>query len=79
LDEEIPVHAAKGNIIVQCLEGHVTFSTMGKNVELQAGHLFYLKMGEPHSLKATEDSSLLLTILFHSDLSVAGSTPSPSL
>ncbi|MCY3005432.1 MAG: cupin domain-containing protein [Planctomycetota bacterium] len=78
-NKEIPVHAAKGNIIVQCLEGHVTFSTMGKNVELQAGHLFCLKLGEPHSLKATEDSSLLLTILFHSDLSVAGSTPSPSL
>lgn len=72
-NKEIPVHSAKGDIIVQCLEGHVTFSTKGRNLELLAGHLFYLKTGEPHSLKAVEDSSLLLTILFHSDVSVAGS------
>ncbi len=66
-NKEIPVHAAKGDIIVQCLEGHVTFSTMGKNVELPAGHLFYLKTGEPHSLKAVEDSSLVLTLLLRLD------------
>ncbi len=78
-NKEIPVHAAKGNIIVQCLEGHVTFSTMGKNVELKAGHIFYLKTGEPHSLKAVEDSSLLLTILYHRDATVTGSSSSLSL
>ena len=66
-NKEIPVHAAKGDIIVQCLEGHVAFSTMGKNLELRAGHMFYLKTGEPHSLKAVEDSSLLLTILLHKE------------
>ncbi len=66
-NKEIPVHAAKGDIIVQCLEGHVTFSTMGKNLELRAGHILYLKTGEPHSLKAVEDSSLLLTILLHKE------------
>ena len=62
-NKEIPIHSAKGDIIVQCLEGHVTFTTMGKNVELRAGHMFYLKAREPHSLKAVEDSSLLLSIL----------------
>ena len=77
-NKEIPVHSAKGDIIVQCLEGHVTFSTMGKNVELHAGHLFYLKTGVPHSLKAVEDSSLMLTMLLHLDESVAGSSTCPS-
>jgi quercetin dioxygenase-like cupin family protein len=59
-NKEIPVHSAKGDIIVQCLEGHVNFSTMEKSLELRAGHMFYLRAGEPHSLKAVEDSSLLL-------------------
>ena len=64
-NKEIPVHIAKGDIIVQCLEGHVAFSTMGKSLELQAGHMLFLKAGEPHSLKAVEDSSLLLTMFLH--------------
>ncbi len=78
-NKEIPVHTAKGNIIVQCIEGHVTFSTMGKHVELKAGHILYLKTGEPHSLKAVENSSLLLTIVSQNDASVTDSFPSPSL
>ena len=63
--KEIAEHKAKGDIIVQCLEGHITFSTKEKNLELRAGHMLYLKTGEPHSLKAIEDSSLLLTMLLH--------------
>ena len=63
--KEIAEHKAKGDIIVQCLEGHVAFSTLGKNLELRAGHMIYLKSGEPHSLKAIEDSSLLLTMRLH--------------
>ena len=63
--KEIKEHKAKGDIIVQCLEGHVAFSTMGKNLELRAGHMLYLKSGEPLSLKAIENSSLLLTMLLH--------------
>ncbi len=77
-NKEIPVHTAKGDIIVQCLEGHVAFSTMGKKLELQAGHMLFLKADEPHSLKAVEDSSLLLTILLNQHASDAGSSTSLS-
>lgn len=73
-NKEIPVHAAKGDIIVQFLEGHVAFSTIKIGLELRAGHMFYLKTREPHSLKAVEDSSLLLTILLHKQASVADSS-----
>jgi quercetin dioxygenase-like cupin family protein len=60
---EIPEHKAKGEIVVHCLEGRVTFSAFGKTQALQAGELLYLPTGEPHTVKGVEDASLLLTIL----------------
>ena len=62
-DKEIPLHKAPGEITVQCLEGRVAFTTHGKNQELDAQQLVYLAAGEPHAVKAIEDSSLLVTIL----------------
>lgn len=61
--KEIATHTAPGQITVQCLEGRVAFSTMGQELELEAGRLLYLNAREPHSLRAVEDSSLLVTIL----------------
>jgi quercetin dioxygenase-like cupin family protein len=61
--KEIATHTAPGQITIQCLEGRVAFSTMGKELELEAGRLFYLNAHEPHAVRAVEDSSLLLTIL----------------
>jgi quercetin dioxygenase-like cupin family protein len=61
--KEIPTHKTAGEITVQCLEGRVTFSTDHKSQELIAGQLLYLLAGEPHAVKALEDSSLLVTIL----------------
>ena len=61
--KEIATHSAPGQLIVQCIEGHVQFTTMGKDLTLSPGILFFLSPGEPHSLRALEDSSLLLTML----------------
>jgi len=61
--KEIPTHAAKGDIVVQCLEGKIAFTACGKTHDLEAGHLLYLPAGEPHSLRGIEDGSLLLTIV----------------
>lgn len=61
--KHIPTHSTPGQIIVQCLEGRVGFSALGEERELQAGRLLYLPPGEPHAVKALEDSSLLVTIL----------------
>jgi quercetin dioxygenase-like cupin family protein len=61
--KEISEHKAKGEIVVQCLEGRVAFTAFGKTQNLEAGKLLYLPTGEPHSVKGTENASLLLTIL----------------
>jgi quercetin dioxygenase-like cupin family protein len=59
----IEEHKAKGEIVVQCLEGKVAFTAFGKPQHLEAGMLLYLPTGEPHSVKGIEDASLMLTIL----------------
>ena len=59
----IAEHKAKGEIVVHCLEGKVTYTAFGKTHTLEAGKLLYLPTGEPHSVKGVEDASLLLTIL----------------
>lgn len=61
--KEIAEHKAKGEIVVQCLEGRVAFTAFGKTQNLEAGKLLYLPTGEPHSVKGIENASLLLTIL----------------
>ena len=61
--KEIEEHQAKGEIVVQCLEGRVAFTAFGKTQNLEAGALLYLPTREPHSVKGVENASLLLTIL----------------
>jgi quercetin dioxygenase-like cupin family protein len=56
-------HTTSGELTVQCLEGKVEFSAEGKTQELSAGRLLFLAAGVPHSMKAVEDSSVLLTIV----------------
>jgi quercetin dioxygenase-like cupin family protein len=60
--KEIPEHKAKGEIVVQCLEGRVAYQVFGKTLTLEPGKLLYMPMGEPHSVKGVEDALLLLTI-----------------
>jgi quercetin dioxygenase-like cupin family protein len=61
--KDIPEHRAKGEIVVQCLEGRVAFTALGGTQTLGAGKLLYLPAGEPHAVKGIEDASVLLTIL----------------
>ena len=61
--KEIAEHKAKGDLVVQCLEGKVAFTALGKTQTLEAGKLLYLPTGEPYTVKGVEDASLLLTIL----------------
>ena len=61
--KEIAEHQAQGTLIVECHEGRIAFTALGKTQDLQAGELLFLPAGEPHSLKGIEDASLLLTLL----------------
>lgn len=59
----IKQHNVPGEITVQCLEGHVVFSTEQSECELTPGKLLYLSGSDDHALRGVEDSSLLVTIL----------------
>lgn len=61
---EIPPHHVASNIMLHCLEGHVVLERTHSAVDLTSGDWLYLDGGDMHSLKALQDSSLLLTILF---------------
>lgn len=61
--KDIKPHEVPGEVIVQCLEGKVAFRTGEVDCELTAGKLIYLAGADQHSLRAVEDSSLLVTIL----------------
>jgi quercetin dioxygenase-like cupin family protein len=60
---QIPPHAVEGRLTLHCLEGAVVLE-IGDDLDLRAGDWVYLDRGEQHGLRATEDSSLLLTLLF---------------
>jgi quercetin dioxygenase-like cupin family protein len=64
--KEIDEHKAPGEITVQCLEGKIAFTALGKTEELAAGQMLYLTAGKPHSVRCIEDASFLLTILLKS-------------
>ena len=63
--KHIPAHSLSGQVTFLCLEGHVTLHAE-TDISLQAGDWVYLDRGAPHSLSASRDSSLLLTIHFDS-------------
>ena len=60
---EIKTHTAPGPMTLQCVEGRVAFTTMGRTLDLSAGQMVHLASGEAHALRGVEDSSLLLTLV----------------
>jgi quercetin dioxygenase-like cupin family protein len=58
-DRETP-----GTVTLSCIEGRVALTTGDVTHELAAGHWLYLMRQDPHTLRALEDSSLLLTVMF---------------
>ena len=63
--KEISEHEAPGEIVVQCLEGKIAFTALGKTEELKAGQLLYIAAEEPHSVKCIEAGSFLLTLFLN--------------
>ncbi len=61
--KELAEHQSPGEIILQCLEGKIALTALGKTQELSAGQLLYLGVKQPHSVKCLESASFLLTIL----------------
>ncbi len=63
--DEMPQHRVIGEITVQCLEGQVAFTFDQTTRAPFEGDLVCLAGGVDHSLKAVDDSSVLVTILLH--------------
>lgn len=61
--KELPDHAVEGPITMQCLEGVIEVTAHGTTKTMRAGALMYLASKVPHSLRATEDASVLVTIV----------------
>jgi quercetin dioxygenase-like cupin family protein len=61
--QDVPQHQNKGELVIQCLEGRVDVTALGKSQPLEAGELLHLSALESHALKGVEDASLLLFIL----------------
>lgn len=57
-------HEVEGPITVLCLEGRVALTAEGATHDLPAGHWLYLMGHAPHTLRAVEDSLVLLTVMF---------------
>lgn len=60
--EGLSDHHVEGEIFVQCLSGHVMFGVNNVEQPMGPGMLIHLEGGVSHTVRATEDSVLLLTI-----------------
>lgn len=61
--KSLPSHRVDGEITVQCLQGDVDIEADGKHAQLRAAQMLYLQGGVSHSIAASSDSSLLLTVV----------------
>jgi quercetin dioxygenase-like cupin family protein len=61
--KELPEHKVASVITMQCLQGALEVVAHGRTQTMRAGTMMYLTGGEPHAVKALEDSSLLVTLL----------------
>ena len=61
-DQTMPLHELRGEMTLLCIEGSVDITLPGSHRVLNAQQLLLLPARVPHSVRALENSSLLLTI-----------------
>ena len=59
--KELPTHVADSDAVVLVVEGKVIFTIEGKEHELGLNDMYEFSKDVPHSLKALENSKILLT------------------
>lgn len=62
-DAELTQHTAPGPILVQALDGHLTFTAEGETRDLTPGTLIHLDARIPHAVHAVEPSKMMLTLI----------------
>jgi quercetin dioxygenase-like cupin family protein len=58
----LPTHKASGPITVQVLDGHIEFTAGVQTTPVRKGEVLALESGVPHSVKAVNDSAILITV-----------------
>jgi quercetin dioxygenase-like cupin family protein len=61
--KEVPAHQVAGEFTLLCLDGSVIIELADREIELGSRQWIYFEGGIRHSVRAIEDSSLLLTII----------------
>ncbi len=61
--EEVPEHQVPGFATILCLSGSVVLMLSDKTVTMNPDDWLYLDRGQRHSVRATDDASLLVTIM----------------
>ncbi len=61
--QELTEHTSTQQAVIQILSGECEFSLSGKPHAMKAGDLLYMPPGLPHAVKATQQFSMLLTLL----------------
>ena len=61
-DGSIKEHQAEGEVTIHVLNGRIDVIVAGETVSLGSGELVSLAPGQPHSVRASERSEMLLTI-----------------
>jgi quercetin dioxygenase-like cupin family protein len=62
--QAISTHEADGDALVSILEGQGTLTIDGEEHVLKAGESILMKAHHPHSLFASEDFKMLLTVVY---------------
>src|SRR5436853_7320931 len=60
--QELTEHTSTQHALIQILSGSCEFSLAGAPNKLKAGDILYMPPNLPHSVKATEQFSMLLTL-----------------
>lgn len=60
---ETPEQMADGPLLIHCVQGGVAVQVRSMQEVLPAGSLLFLAKGEPHRIRAQEDSVLLIVAL----------------
>jgi quercetin dioxygenase-like cupin family protein len=61
--QELSEHTSTSQALIQVLSGSCEFTLSGKPHVLKAGDLLYMPPNVPHAVKATEQFSMLLTLM----------------
>jgi quercetin dioxygenase-like cupin family protein len=61
--QELTEHTSTQHAMIEILSGRCEFQLSGKVHHLKAGDFLYMPPGAPHAVKATEQFSMLLTLL----------------